>query len=392
MTAASTPSDTKGTATPAKGKGRPVRPTRLSLGVSLYLIKQFLGAFALVFGLFVGIILIIDLIELLRRASGKESATFGVVFSMAIYKLPLTAQKTLPFAILFGGMLGFWRLNRTSELVALRASGVSAWHFLLPVILAAATLGMLKIAVVNPLGTILIGKYEQLENRYLKGRSPLMATSRSGVWLRQTVGNRMAVIHAKGSTVKDKTLSLNTVMVLLYSGNDRFEGRIDASTAALVRGAWQLKDANVIMRDQRPVRKDLYTIPTTLTLNKIQDSFSSPSSISFWDLPRFAEALEATGFSALGHRLHWHSLLAEPMLYCAMILIAAVFSLRHNRRAGVLLAVAGGIGAGFVLFFVSDLVLALAHSTGVPPMLAAWAPALATAFLGVTALLHLEDG
>ena len=219
---------------------RPLRPTRLSFGVSYYLIKQFLGAFALVFGLFVGIILIIDLIELLRRASGKESATFGVVFSMAIYKLPLTAQKTLPFAILFGGMLGFWRLNRTSELVALRASGVSAWHFLLPVILAAAMLGVIKVTLVNPLGTILIGQYEQLENRYLKGRSPLMATSRSGVWLRQSVGNRMAVIHAKGSTVKNKTLSLNTVMVLLYSDGDRFEGRFVAGIANLVRGAWHL--------------------------------------------------------------------------------------------------------------------------------------------------------
>jgi len=380
------------TAADATSGERPPRPTRLSLGVSLYLIRQFLGAFLLVFGLFVGIILIIDLIELLRRASGKESATFGIVFSMAIYKLPLTAQKTLPFAILFGGMLGFWRLNRSSELVALRASGVSAWHFLLPVILTAAALGALKVMVINPMGTILIGQYEQLENRYLKGRSPLMATSRSGVWLRQAIGNRQAVIHAKGSSVTKDTLTLSQVLVLLYGKDDRFEGRIDAASAALRGKAWHLRDTHISMRGEPTVRKPVHIIPTTLTLSKIQDSFSSPSSISFWDLPRFIEALEATGFSALGHRLHWHSLLAEPMLYCAMILIAAVFSLRHNRRAAVLLAVAGGISAGFVLFFVSDLVLALAHSTGVPPILAAWAPALATAFLGITALLHMEDG
>jgi len=371
---------------------RPVRPTRLSLGVSIYLVRQFLGAFLLVFILFVAIILIVDLIELLRRASGKESATFGVVLNMAIYKLPQTVQKTMPFAVLFGGMLGFWRLNRTSELIALRASGVSVWHFVLPVVFAAAAFGIVKVSLINPLGTILIGRYEQLENKHLKGRSPLMATTTSGVWLRQSADDGLAVIHAKGSSVQQDTLTLKNVMVLLYGPNDRFDGRIDSASAVLRDRVWRMENAWVSVRGEPQERKAVYTIPTSLTLESIQESFSSPSSISFWEMPRFIDSLEALGFSAQRHRLHWHSLLAEPMLYCAMILIAAVSSLRHNRRTGILLAVAGGIGAGIVLFFVSDLVLALAHSTGVPPVLAAWAPALATAFLGVTALLHLEDG
>ena len=374
------------------GASRPVRPTRLSPGVSIYLVRQFLGAFLLVFILFVAIILIVDLIELLRRASGKESATFGVVLNMALYKLPQTVQKTMPFAILFGGMLGFWRLNRTSELIALRASGVSVWHFVLPVVFAAALLGIVKISVINPMGTILIGHYEQLENRHLKGRSPLMAATHSGVWLRQPVDDGQAVIHAKSSSVERDTLTLHDVMVLRYGPNDRFDGRIDSATAVLRDGQWQMQNTLLFVPGEPPVRKAVHAIPTTLTLASIQESFSSPRSVSFWDLPRFIDSLEALGFSAQRHRLHWHSLLAEPMLYCAMILIAAVSSLRHNRRTGVLLAVAGGIGAGIVLFFVSDLVIALAHSTGVPPVLAAWAPALATAFLGITALLHLEDG
>lgn len=371
---------------------RPARPTRLSTGVSIYLVRQFLGAFLLVFVLFVAITLIVDLIELLRRASGKESATFGVVLNMALYKLPQTVQKTMPFAILFGGMLGFWRLNRTSELIALRASGVSVWHFVLPVVFAAALLGIAKVGLINPMGTVLIGHYEHLENRHLKGRSPLMATTHSGVWLRQPVDGGQAVVHAKSSSVERNTLTLNRVMVLLYGPNDRFDGRIDSAAAVLRDGKWQMENAQVFVPGEPPVRKAVHALPTTLTLDSIQESFSSPSSVSFWDLPRFIGSLEALGFSAQRHRLYWHSLLAEPMLYCAMILIAAVSSLRHNRRTGVLLAVAGGIGAGIVLFFVSDLVIALAHSTGVPPVLAAWAPALATAFLGITALLHLEDG
>ncbi|MCY4238885.1 MAG: LPS export ABC transporter permease LptG [Rhodospirillaceae bacterium] len=375
-----------------KAESRSPRPTRLSRGVCLYLIRNFLGAFFLVFSLFVGIILIVDIIELLRRASGKEGVTFDIVFGMALYKLPLTAQKTLPFVILFGGMLTFWRLNRTTELVILRGCGVSVWHFLLPIILTVAAIGTITVTLINPLGTTLIGQYEQLEKKYLKNRSSLMATSRSGVWLRQTAGDLEMVIHAKGSSVVGQTLTLSQVLMLLYDENNQFEGRIDAARGALEGKSWQLHDVWISVRDMPTVRKKRHVIPTTLTLSDIQESFSSPSSVSFWDLPRFIEALQETGFSALEHRLYWHSLIAEPVFYCAMILIAAVFSLRQNRTTNVLLTVAGGIGAGLVLFFISDLVLALANPTGLPAVLAAWAPAIATLLVGIAVLLHREDG
>lgn len=365
---------------------------RLSLTMTRYISRQFLFSFLTVFLLFIGIILLIDLIELLRRASGKEDASFGIVVSMAVYKLPLTAQKTLPFAVLFGGMLAFWRLNRSSELIALRAAGVSVWQFIFPIILVALIAGVVKVAAINPLSTIMIAQFEQLENKYIRGRSNLMATTDSGVWLRQVDESGHSVIYGRGSKIENGQLTLTKVIVLLYKGADTYSGRIDAPAAVLKKGYWEFSEPRITLPDKPTRKDDVFRLKTNLTIDSIQDSFSSPSTVSFWDLPRFIKSLEATGFSALSHRLHWHSLIAEPILYCAMILIAAVFSLRHNRRAGVLLAVAGGIAAGFVLFFVSDLVLALAYSTGLPPLLAAWAPTVAGALLGTAVLLHVEDG
>lgn len=365
---------------------------RLSPIAALYLGRQFLVAFAGILAVFLAVIFLIDLIELLRRASGKQEATFGIVLSMAFYKLPLTAQKTLPFAVLFGAMYSFWRLNRSSELVALRASGVSVWQFLLPPIGAALILGAVKIMAINPLGAIMSGHYEQLENRYLRGRSSLMAATSSGVWLRQVDADGQSVIHAVSSKVGAKELELKQVMVLLYKSEDEFAGRIDAESATLEPGQWRLANARLSEPDKAVRSLPSYTFKTDLTVARIQDSFSSPTTVSFWELPRFIRSLETTGFSALSHRLHWHSLLAEPLLYCAMVLIAAIFSLRHTRLRGVLFAVAGGIATGFVLFFMSDLVLALAHSTRLPPMLAAWAPALASSMIGLAVLIHVEDG
>ena len=71
-----------------------------------------------------------DFIELLRRAATKPDVGFGLVLEIAALRLPYVAMEILPFAVLLGGILAFWRLTRSSELIVARAAGVSAWQFL----------------------------------------------------------------------------------------------------------------------------------------------------------------------------------------------------------------------------------------------------------------------
>lgn len=363
---------------------------RLSPNLTLYIGRQVLIWVIAVFFLFVVVIFLIDLIEMLRRASAKPDATFHIALIMTGLRLPFLAQETVPFAVLFGSMLAFWRLNRTSELVAIRASGVSVWQFLAPAIGVALLFGALKLTALNPLAAVTYAKFEQLENRYLKGSVSLLAVSANGIWLRQADESGQSVIYAQ-RVAADRML-LSKVIVILYDGLDHFAARVDAESAQLQAGHWELIDARVTRPDQPTEPRPTYQIKTELTLDKIQESFASPQTISFWELPRFIKVMEATGFSALSHRLHFELLMAEPLLLCAMVLIGAVFSLRHNRRSGVAVALAGGIFTGFLLYFLSDLVLALGQSSSIPVALAAWSPAGASTLLGLTALLHLEDG
>ena len=363
---------------------------RLSLNLTLYIGRQVLIWVASVFLLFVVVIFLIDLIEMLRRAATKPEATFHIVVMMVGLRLPFLAQETVPFAVLFGSMLAFWRLNRSSELVAIRASGVSVWQFLAPAIGVALLMGALKLGALNPLAAVTYARFEQLENHYLKGSVSMLAVSANGIWLRQADDSGQSVIYAQ-KVAADRML-LSKVIVILYDGLDHFAARIDAESAQLQAGHWLLTDARITLPDKPTEQRPTYQIKTELTLDKIQESFASPQTISVWELPRFIKVMEATGFSALSHRLHFQSLMAEPLLLCAMVLIGAVFSLRHNRRSGVAVTIAGGIFTGFLLYFLSDLVLALGQSSSIPVALAAWSPAGASTLLGLTALLHLEDG
>jgi lipopolysaccharide export system permease protein len=363
---------------------------RLSPTLTLYLSRHYLLSIATVFALIACLILVFDLVELLRRAANRPSATLGVVLGMALLQLPTLAQKALPFATLLGGMLAFSRLTRTHELVVARAAGVSVWQFLGPALAIAAIIGVFSTTVFNPLAAAMVARYEQLEAKHLKGRASLLAVKSSGLWLREGAADRQSVVHA--ARVSQNGTEFEQVTIFLYQGGDRFLGRVDADTARLESGYWELENALLSGPDQPAERRPSYRLPTALTLAQIQDSFAPPETLSFWALPSFIETLENAGFSALRHRLHLHTLLAAPLLLCAMVLIAATFTLRLTRRGGTGLLIAGGLLVGFLLFFLSDVALALGQSGNIPVALAAWSPAGVSSLLGLATLFHLEDG
>ena len=375
---------------PNRGRRRTTQTMRLSITFSAYVGRQFLFWFFSVSLILITIILLFDIVELIRRTSGREEATLGVAFIMALLKTPSMIEKAVPFSMLFGSMFAFWRLNRSQELVVARASGVSVWQILLPVILLATLIGGFKITVFNPLSSAMLLRYEQLEAKYIRGKSSLAAVSDDGLWLRHATETGHYILHAR--RVLPREMRLKEVIVLMMEAGDKFVGRIDAADARLRRGYWALTDARLTPSDGTPRSIPYHEIDTNLTPENIQDSFAPPETLSFWALPRFISVLEKAGFSGLRHRLYWHTQLAVPVLLCAMVLLAATFSLRPARRGGAGIAVVCGVATGFLLYFLSDVVSALGVSARVPVVLAAWSPAAVSCLLGTAMLFHLEDG
>jgi lipopolysaccharide export system permease protein len=171
-----------------------------------------------------------------------------------------------------------------------------------------------------------------------------------------------------------------------------FEGRIDAHSAVLETGAWTLSDAWVSGMSGKPVHHPVYSLPTTLTPTQIQESFASPSTISFWDLPSFIYSARKAGFSAVRYTLYFDSLLIMPALFAAMVFMAASFSLRLARLGGLMQVILYSALAGFGVYFFSNVATAMGESGILPVALAASAPAAAAILLGMTLVFHQEDG
>lgn len=365
---------------------------RISTTLCVYIGRRYLTTFLLAFCAVMSFILLADTIELLRRVAGKPDVTFALVVEMAILKLPIMGQKIFPFIALFAGMAVFWRMSRSHELEVVRSAGVSAWQFLLPAVAVALMFGVLQVTVLNPLASAFFARYEREVAIHIERKLSTLALRGTGLWLREGDSSGQTVVHAVSVLQIKDQVELSNVSVFRYEGLDHFVGRIDAARATLEPGYWELRDVWILDPEEPSRHLEEYRLPTQLTRGRIENSFASPETISFWDLPGFIETLESSGFSAVGHRLHFNALLATPLLMCAMVFIAATFGLRHVRRGGMILVVAGGLVTGFVLHIFSDIVFALGLADRVPPVLAGWTPAIVAALFGVTMLLYLEDG
>lgn len=364
---------------------------KLSRTLSSYIGRQFLFWFLCITCALVALIAVFDTLELLRRASERNNdVPVHIIFSMAIYKLPVLIEKAVPFSTLLGAMFAFWRLNRHHEFVVARAAGVSIWQFLAPSVAIALLIGLFEIAIFNPFASAMYLRFETLEAKMLEGKSSLASLANQGLWFRQTTGNGHYILHAR--TISPRDVKLNDVIVFLMGDKDQFIGRIDAPSATLESGFWKLENATITTPNAPPRHIDIRRIPTDLTRNNINDSFASPETISFWALPGFIKVLEKAGFPGIRHLLEWYKELAFPLMLAAVVILAAAFSLRPVRRGGAAVLIVGGVGAGFLLYFLSDVVYALGVSSKIPVALAAWSPPLVASFIGIAVLLHLEDG
>ncbi|HYZ32692.1 MAG TPA: LPS export ABC transporter permease LptG, partial [Crenalkalicoccus sp.] len=353
----------------------------LALTLTVYVARRFLTAALAMLASLTLLVSLFDFLELLRRAAARPDATFGLVAEIAGLRLPFVALQILPFAVLLGGILAFWRLTRSSELIVARAAGVSAWGFLSGPVLVALAFGGAATFAISPLSSVMLSRAERLDNAYLRNAAGLSALAGGRLWLRQADRGLepagVAILSGRPVAARStdpEEFTLQDVTVWRLSAKDRPLARIEAPRARLLPGAWQLEEAVTFNPDRTARPPETIRLPTDLTPDRIETSFASPDTLSFWSLPGFIQVLEQAGFSAVRHRLHLQSLLALPLLAAAMALLAAGFSMRPARRGGVAQMLAAGVSAGFALFVLDRITGEFGQAGTLPVTLAAWAP------------------
>src|ERR1700730_11622891 len=277
-----------------------------------------------VVGSFFGVVALagmIDYVELLRRGSDWPKATAFVLAEISLFRVPQLSERILPFAVLVGAMSCYLALSRRLELVVARAAGVSAWQFVAPAMIAAFLFGVVATTVYNPIAALLHERSKRLEADMLGENLSALQGSTSGFWVRQKSADGSAIINANSS--REQGAELGGVSVFTFDSEGHFQTRIEAKSATLQQGYWLLDDARVYANGKAPDIEDSYRLATNLTLEQVRESFATPETVPFWQLPTYIEMADHAGLGAAGYRLQYQLLLARPFLLAAMVLLAA---------------------------------------------------------------------
>lgn len=359
-----------------------------------YILRGFLRATLAVFAVLTLVVLLFTSVENLRRYA-ESGARASDVIGITLLQAPEVLYQIFPLVLMLASLTTFLRFARTSELVVMRASGISALRLISVPAVTAIVIGIAFVAAVNPFVAATIKRGLMMEDEFRGSGSSLLSFSPEGVWLRQSDSDGQTVIQAARTNV-DGTI-LSRVRMHRFDENGTLYARIDSTAARLTSGSWLLENATEWTLDadgryDQVASGTRINLPTMLTSEEILESFAPPETVGFWDLGRFIAQMEESGFSGQRHRLFLQSELAKPALYAAMVLIGAAFSLRPSRfgQTGIMVLLA--VLAGFALYFLKDFAESLGGRGQVPVLVAAWSPPVAAIMLATALLLHLEDG
>ena len=359
--------------------------------VARYTVRLFVTRTLAVLASLVLILMTLDLLgesgDILAAPGNGQAELWHYV----VLRLPLLISRFLPFSALLGTLIAFAGLNQHSEVIAMKAAGMSAHQILAPLILASALLAGVAF-VFNETVVVhsarAVNAWSEADYRAIPPESNVL----SNVWIldgddlvrARYVGGTGAALHLERVTIYDRERGeLKRVIDA---------GRADQLPGGGERNGWLLKDLTtydaamgVVSRTPRAVGMRGIA-PLRFTLAKVD-----PTEQDFWQLRRSIAELEAAGRQTDEARAGmWHKI-AAPVSTMLMPLLAAIAAFGLARSGQVLLRATVGMALGFTYFVVDNFSLSMGNVGIYPPFLAAWAPVLLFFLIGETVLIRSEE-
>ncbi len=319
----------------------------------------------------------------------------GVAARLFVYELPSVVVLTLPMSCLLAALLGFSTMSANSEIVALKAAGVSFSRISRPVLLAAAVVSVFAM-LLN-------------ESVVPKGKAAAMNVMRYEVarekpaFLKEQIFLRSNDAAGKGT---QRIIYINK----LYARTGEMEDVVvqEFESSALVRfttakrgkwgaGRWVLYDGNVFEVRDGDMSVDLalhfqqQVLPVSLTPQQLERSSSKPDDLSCMELLKQIEIMKLQGQSTEPLWVAFHLRFAVPWACVILALIGASLGVRHMRKGGT----GVGFGQSILIVFVYYVFMSMGRSLGqsgrIPPLLGAWLPNFIF-FAGAMFLARRADG
>jgi lipopolysaccharide export system permease protein len=337
--------------------------------INRYIAQTWLRLLMLCLGGFVGIYLIIDLIEKIPRFM-RAGGNAGDMLQYFIWKLPEIISRTATFSVFMATLLTLGMLSRDSEIIALRSCGVSLLKISLPML----TLGFF-VSILLLINTELILPYsyahtEQIENVKIKKKGDRITFKLNNIWFRS---NSM-ILQAR--LFEPKTSTLSGVVVWNVDSFMNPVSRINAATALYREGRWTLNSTTLrnfqSAAGYAPHSAQTMMLDLNLKIEDLQILEKDADNLSIRKLWEYAENLRRGGYQSYRYLTLMHAKIASPFAALIMVLLGIPFAMRNSRSGGIAIGIGTSIGIGFAYFVVNAVLLSYGRSGVLTPVVAAW--------------------
>ena len=303
-------------------------------------------------------------------------------------RIPILASRFLPFSVLLGTLIAFVGLNQNSEVVAMKAAGLSAHQILAPLVVASLVIAAALFAFNEG---VVVKSARQVNAWSDNDYKPIPPSSGvlSNVW----VLDGDDLVRAGFVTGRGQRMVLHNVSYYDRRGGV-LQSVIHAESASLDPSGkdWRLTNAQIYNANEDVVR----VFPSMLALAGLKpDQFTiakvDPTELDYWTLKTRIGELRAAGRqtdeaeAGLAHKI------SSPLSTLLMPLLAAIAAFGLARSGQVLVRAAIGMALGFTYFVADNFSLAMGNSGAYPPLIAAWAPFLLFLLIGEAVLVRTEE-
>ena len=342
-----------------------------------YISKEFIRMFLLVIASFLSLYLIIDFFERIRMFL-SNNASFYQIASYFFFKVPMIISQTMPAAVLLASLLTFGMLSKHSEIIAMKANGVSLYKTSFPVIIISVI-----VCIFTFLFNEFITPYANQKSEYIKlvevqTRKKLGSFKQNQMWYR----SKDAIYNF--NIFDPVTNTLKGITINYLDRNFALLMRIDAKEAKWENAKWVFHNLLIT----RFPAGDFSTIERFTS--KVVNLPEKPSDfkvvqkdaekMGYLELKNYIKKIQSEGYDATRYLADLHGKIAFPVISIILAIIGISFSLRSERSGWVAQSIGAGIIIGFSYWIVFAFALSLGRSGTLPPLLAAWTANLVFGF------------
>ncbi|MCB2089706.1 MAG: LPS export ABC transporter permease LptG [Sphingomonadaceae bacterium] len=355
--------------------------------LTVYLARLFITR---IFAVLVMLVLVLMMLDLLSK-SGDILAQPGngqaQLLTYASLRIPQLIQSFVPYSVLLATLITLVTLNQNSEVIAMKAAGLSAHQVLSPLLLTALAVSVLSFAFNERFVTRATSTLKVWEAADY-GPLPKESGVRANVYL--TDGDN--VLSAATITGTGENIRMNGVSWYVRDQQGMIAQQVRAPTATFAAPGWKLQDATRFdVQKADTERLPELIVGQDITPAQIDLERIDPDAQSFVQLYRSINAYEEVGRRTGELRAKWWHKISGPLSALLMPLLGAVAAFGLARSGQLFLRAIIGMALGFAYFVVDNAALSMGSFGGYPPFLAAWAPFLLFLLIGETVLIRTEE-